>query len=149
MGSQPTDEIEESQANTIPADQLPTLLDGDHQLESQNLMDAQPREWDVGSPLEEPGKHDLIAAAQAPTAEQVAQDKQKAQGSDTADATMKLLKRMGYPEVETPARSSSVLPKIISAAMKRLKKIEDLLAVLQPVASESQMMAKNLVCKTC
>ena len=84
------------------------------------------------------GQGQPLPAGQAP-------EKQRP-GSEAIEATAKLLKKMGYPEVEGPTSFASVLPKIIGAAMKRLKKIEDLKALLQPTATDSQLGAKILVC---
>ena len=48
---------------------------------------------------------------------------------------LKVLHKLGYPEVEEGAKPSSLLPKVITCCTKKLKKLSDLLPS-EPAAQE-------------
>jgi hypothetical protein len=59
--------------------------------------------------------------------------------------TVKLLKRLGYPDTQDVHKSSSLLSKINGAIMKRMTKLEETKRVLeQPSTAHSQLSQKIL-----
>lgn len=59
--------------------------------------------------------------------------------------TMKVLKRLGMPEVQSSTKASTVLPKMVQALTKRLTKLEECRASLAAPDLATPLVQKTLV----
>ena len=65
--------------------------------------------------------------------------------SQNVAETVKLLKRLGYPDTQEVRTSSSLLTKVNQSITKRMGKLEETIQLLSnPGTSESQLTKKNL-----
>lgn len=66
--------------------------------------------------------------------------------------TMKVLKRLGMPEVQSSTKASTVLPKMVQALTKRLTKLEECRASLAapdlatPLVQKTLCLVNKVVC---
>ena len=61
----------------------------------------------------------------------------------SAQETMKLLKRLGYPEVQDTTKPSALLSKVTTALTKRMGKLEEVKKLFAS-GSDSALVNKNL-----
>ena len=59
--------------------------------------------------------------------------------------TMKLLKRLGYPEVQGSSKASSILGKVVTALTKRMSKLEETKTLFQSTGKTTALQDKKLV----
>ena len=55
----------------------------------------------------------------------------------------KTLKRLGYPEVQQDAKPSSVIPKALGAATKRLKQLDMYRQMIAKLTKPSELVVKT------
>ena len=68
----------------------------------------------------------------------------RARNKTGGDEAHKMLKKLGYPEVEEPAKALGMIPKVLTAVTKRLTKLDDLKKELEKSAGTSQVAQKSL-----
>ena len=66
---------------------------------------------------------------------------------DSVQETLKLLKRLGFPESQDPTKASSLLTKVVQSLTKRMGKLQEVKdQLMKPEISESQLAKKSLGC---
>lgn len=66
---------------------------------------------------------------------------------ESVQETLKLLKRLGFPESQDSTKASSLLTKVVTSLTKRMGKLQEVKDLLEkPEISESQLAKKSLGC---